>query len=94
MRLFDKLFTVENPLAGEGHFPDYINPDSLKVLKGCKVEPTLGELAPETRFQLERQGYFCVDQESSDGAIVLNRTVGLRDSWARVQKQDQQIHRK
>ena len=94
VRLFDKLFTVENPLAGEGHFPDYINPDSLNVLKGCKVEPALGELAPETRFQFERQGYFCVDPDTSESGLVLNRTVGLRDSWARIQKQQQQIRKK
>lgn len=88
VRLFDRLFTVENPLAEEGEFQDYINPDSLKVLTGCKVEPSIGFLEPLDRFQFERKGYFCIESDSEEeNRIIINRTVGLRDSWARIQKQ-------
>lgn len=89
VRLYDKLFTVENPMGEEGDFKDYINPDSLEVLTECKVEPALMNLKPSNRFQFERQGYFCVDPDSSEDRLVLNRTVGLRDSWAKLQKQQQ-----
>ncbi len=87
VHLYDRLFTVENP-AGQkkGDFKDYLNPGSLDVLTGCKVEPALKELGDLHRFQFERLGYFCVDPDTMDGRIVLNRTVGLRDTWARIQK--------
>jgi len=63
-----------------------LNPDSLEVLRGCKVEPGLAEAAPGDRFQFERQGYFCLDPDSAPGALVFNRTVSLRDTWARVRQ--------
>ncbi len=89
-RLYDRLFTVLNPL-GEKHvdFKDLINPDSLEILKSCKVEPGVKDLKPFDRFQFERLGYFCVDPDTTDENLVLNRTVGLRDEWAKIQKQQQ-----
>ena len=88
VRLYDRLFTKENPMDFEEgqDFPDFINPDSLEVLTGCKVEPSLGEAGPGDRFQFERRGYFCVDPDSSPGKLVFNRTITLRDTWARLQK--------
>jgi len=89
VRLYDRLFTVENPAGEKGDFKDYINMDSLKVLSGCKAEAAVGELAPGDRFQFERLGYFCIDPDSSDGKPVINRAVTLRDTWAKIQKQQQ-----
>ncbi len=88
LNMYDNLFTIENPLgAEEGKtFLDYINPDSLKVLKNCKLEPSLKTAKPGDKFQFERQGYFCVDANSTDAKPIFNRTVTLRDSWARMQK--------
>jgi len=87
VRLFDKLFTVEDPLGQKGgEFKDLLNPDSLNILPSCKMEPGLGSLKPSDRIQLERQGYFCVDPDSTDGNLVLNRTTTLRDTWAKVRK--------
>jgi glutaminyl-tRNA synthetase len=88
VRLFDRLFTVENPLGEKGNFPDYINPESLKTLTACKVEPSVGVLGTGDRFQFERLGYFCIDTDASgENRIIINRTVGLRDSWAKLQNQ-------
>jgi glutaminyl-tRNA synthetase len=121
VRLYDRLFTKEDP-AAEEDFLSCVNPDSLEVLTGCKVEPSLAEAVPGDRFQFERLGYFCVDPDSSRGAagaaedsegcgvaasgdagcvgaasgeadgargarrLVFNRTVDLKDEWARLQK--------
>ena len=80
VRLYDNLFTVPNP--DEGNFLDYLNPDSLKVLTGCKVERALGEAQPGESYQFLRQGYFCVDsKDSKPGALVFNRSVKLKDSF-------------
>lgn len=80
IRLYDNLFTVPNP--DEGNFLDYLNPDSLKVLTGCKVERALGEAQPGESYQFLRQGYFCVDsKDSKPGALVFNRSVKLKDSF-------------
>jgi len=87
VRMYDKLFTVEDPSGEEGDFKDYVNPESLKVLKGCKVEPSVTGLKPLDRIQFERKGYFCVDKDSTPEKPVFNMTVGLRDTWARMQKQ-------
>ncbi len=86
VRLYDRLFTVENP-AGVSDFVSVLNPDSLKTLTGCKVEPRLSRLEPLDRVQFERQGYFCLDPDSGgrDGKLVFNRTVTLRDTWARIE---------
>jgi len=89
VRLYDHLFAVEDPSkAPEGEdFRANLNPDSLKVLEHCKVEPSLKDAEPGTRFQFLRHGYFCVDTVTSKpGAPVFNRTVGLRDSWAKIAK--------
>ncbi|MGB2908786.1 MAG: glutamine--tRNA ligase/YqeY domain fusion protein [Candidatus Aminicenantaceae bacterium] len=91
VRLYDHLFTVENPLdQAEGDFKDYINPDSMEILSGCKAEPSLSEAKPGERFQFLRQGYFCVDPDSTKGRPVFNRTVTLRDTWAKIAKKLQQ----
>jgi len=88
VRLYDHLFVKENPDdAEEGEdFTSYVNPSSLEVLTSCRVEPSLAGVAPGSRCQFERQGYFCVDPDSSDGALVFNRTVSLRDSWAKIER--------
>jgi glutaminyl-tRNA synthetase len=86
VRLYDRLFGVENPMEAED-FRSTINPDSLEVLTGCKLEPSLSGAAPLDRWQFERLGYFCVDsRDSSPDHLVFNRTVGLRDSWAKIEK--------
>ena len=80
IRLYDNLFTVANP--DEGNFLDYLNPESLKVLKGCKVERALENAKPGENYQFLRQGYFCVDsKDSAPGALVFNRSVKLKDSF-------------
>ncbi len=87
-RLYDRLFTVPNPLGEdeEGDFLKFLNPNSLTVLTNCKVEPSLGEAKPGDRFQLEREGYFCLDsKDCRPGHIVLNRTVTLKDTWAKIE---------
>lgn len=88
VRLYDKLFMSENP-DEEAEGLDYkanLNPDSLEVLKDCRVEPGLAEAKPGDKFQFLRQGYFCVDPDSSNAGPVFNRIVSLRDTWAKVQK--------
>lgn len=86
VRLYDHLFTVENP--SEGNLEDNINPNSLEILTDARVELNLKDVQPEDRFQFERQGYFCVDQDSTPEKLVFNRTVALRDTWARIKKQN------
>jgi glutaminyl-tRNA synthetase len=82
VRLYDRLFSVPSPDAGG--FTEHINPDSLVTLKAARLEPSLGDAAPGMHFQFERLGYFCVDTvDSRAGAPVFNRTVTLRDSWAK-----------
>jgi len=82
VRLYDLLLTVESP--GDGDFLTYLNPQSLEVLKGCKLEPSLGKANPGDRFQFERQGYFFVDPvDSKSGKPVFNRIVTLKDSWTK-----------
>jgi glutaminyl-tRNA synthetase len=89
VRLYDHLLRVANPaLEGESEdFTEYLNPDSLIVLKECRLEPGLAGVEPGSRFQFERQGYFCVDSvDSRPERLVFNRTVSLRDSWAKIEK--------
>ncbi len=93
VRLYDHLFTKPDPDNVEDGqaFTDYLNPHSLEVLTGCKVEPSLAQAEAGRRFQFERQGYFCADTvDSSPGRPVFNRTVTLRDTWAKIQKAEQQ----
>ncbi|MBI5966410.1 MAG: glutamine--tRNA ligase/YqeY domain fusion protein [Deltaproteobacteria bacterium] len=85
VRLYDRLFRVANPLEEGPDFLEYLNPNSLEILKSCRVELSLASAAPASRYQFERVGYFCVDPvDSSNEALVFNRTVTLRDSWAKV----------
>ncbi len=85
VRLYDHLFAKENPEEG-GDFLANLNPESLVRLEGCAIEPSLAEAAPGTRVQFERVGYFCVDTvDSRPGKPVFNRTVSLRDSWAKIE---------
>ena len=89
VRVYDHLFLAEDPLQAEdgGDWKDNLNPDSLEVLDGCKLEPVLGEAVAGDNCQFERHGYFCVDPvDSAPGSLVFNRTVSLRDTWARLQK--------
>jgi glutaminyl-tRNA synthetase len=88
VRLYDRLFSAENPEdVPEGKtFLDHLNPASLETLPACPVEPGLASARPGDRFQFERIGYFCVDPDSSPGRPVFNRTVSLRDTWARIEQ--------
>jgi glutaminyl-tRNA synthetase len=81
VRLYDRLFSVENPGAGQADFLTQINPGALEVLSGCKLEPSLALADIGTRYQFERLGYFCVDRDSRSSRPVFNRTVTLKDSW-------------
>ena len=85
-RLYDTLFTAPRPDEAE-EWKSVLNPKSLEVLRSCRVEPALAGAPAEARFQFERQGYFCVDaRDSRPGALVFNRAVGLRDTWAKIEK--------
>jgi glutaminyl-tRNA synthetase len=89
VRLYDYLFATHNPAVVKegGHFSDNLNPNSLEVLTNCKLEPSLADMQPGSRCQFERLGYFCADtKESRPGKPVFNRTVTLRDTWARIEK--------
>ena len=89
VRSYDRLFNVPNPDGDkEVDFIEHLNPNSLEVIKTCRVEPYLEDAKPGERFQFERLGYYCVDsKDSSEGNLVFNRTVTLRDSWAKIEKQ-------
>jgi glutaminyl-tRNA synthetase len=85
IRHYDRLFTVDNPLADdEVDYLEYYNKDSLVTVDSAMMEPSLQEANPGDRFQFLRKGYFCVDEESSDGKMVFNRTITLRDTWAKI----------
>jgi len=88
VRLYEHLFTKENPEEADESqdFTANLNPNSLEVLEGCKVEPSVAGAATLSRYQFERLGYFCVDPDSTDEKLVFNRTVTLRDTWAKIQK--------
>jgi glutaminyl-tRNA synthetase len=88
VRLYDRLFSVEDPAQFE-NFLDALNPTSLEVVASCQVEPSLATVAPGYQCQFERLGYFCVDPDSRPDHLVFNRTVGLRDTWARIQEKSQ-----
>ena len=87
-RLYDHLFIKRNPEEAEaGDFKSNLNPDSLEVLKSCRVEPSLNGAKPASRYQFERKGYFYIDTAcSSDEKLVFNRIVSLRDTWAKIEK--------
>jgi glutaminyl-tRNA synthetase len=86
VRLYDRLFTVENPSADERDFRDLLNPESLVTLKNCYVEQYLKEKKPGDFLQFQRIGYFTLDETSKDGQLVFNKTVGLKDTWAKINK--------
>ena len=88
VRLYDHLFLKPDPGADEdgGDLAALLNPKSLEVLPGCQLEPSLAGATPGSRYQFERQGYFCVDLDTRPGALVFNRTVTLRDTWARIER--------
>ncbi|HAX17131.1 MAG TPA: glutamine--tRNA ligase, partial [Actinobacteria bacterium] len=88
VRLYDHLFAVENPYKTEvgGNFKDNLNPDSLKILRDCRLEPSLQNAKPGDVYQFERIGYFCADIDSTKEKIIFNRTVTLKDEWAKIKK--------
>jgi glutaminyl-tRNA synthetase len=87
VRLYDRLFNHEDPAGQkEDDYRKFLNPDSLKILVGCKVEPSLKDARPLDKFQFQRIGYFCVDSDSTAGHLVFNRTVSLKDTWANINK--------
>ena len=86
VRLYDRLFTSENPLAEEGDFKDTINPNSLEVIPHAMVEPSLKNATLDSRYQFIRKGYFCLDKDSTADKPVFNRTVTLKDAWAKEVK--------
>lgn len=88
VRLYDRLFTVENPLGVEGDFKDTINPNSLQVITNAVIEPSLKTATMESRYQFIRKGYFCLDKDSTPGKPVFNRTVTLKDAWAKEVKKN------
>ena len=88
VRLYENLFTVSEPENEKdgADYKSFLNPDSLRVLKNCLVEPSLKNAAPGDSFQFERLGYFCVDNDSTPGKLIFNRSVSLRDTWAKIEK--------
>jgi glutaminyl-tRNA synthetase len=88
LRLYDRLFKVENPQAEEGDFKDYINQKSLEIISNALAEPSMKNAKTLDRFQFIRKGYFCVDKDSSPEKIIFNRTVSLKDSWSKEQKKN------
>jgi glutaminyl-tRNA synthetase len=88
VRIYDRLFTLEDTsqVDEDKSFLDYLNPDSLKILSGAKVEPSLANAQSGAKYQFERKGFFCVDPDSQPGKLVFNQTVPLRDTWAKIEK--------
>ncbi|OQX56717.1 MAG: glutamine--tRNA ligase [Candidatus Cloacimonas sp. 4484_209] len=87
VRLYDRLFLRPNPIEGKEDFKKYLNPHSLEIIRSCKIEPSLANASPGEIFQFERLGYFCVDTvDSTKEKLVFNRTVTLRDQWAKIEK--------
>jgi glutaminyl-tRNA synthetase len=84
--LYDHLFTVENPESGGEVFTENLNSDSLLILQNCKAEPGLKIAETGINYQFLRNGYFCLDFDSKSDQLIFNRTVGLRDNWAKKQK--------
>jgi len=86
LRIYDRLFKVENPSVEEGDFKDYINPGSLQVIQHAYAEPALKTATFSDSYQFLRKGYFCLDKDSNEEGMVFNRTVSLKDAWAKEQK--------
>ena len=85
VRLYDRLFTEAEPEKDGRDFKSVLNPRSLEIIT-AKLEPSLKDAKPELRYQFERIGYFCVDKETSTGNLIFNRTVTLKDSWSKIEK--------
>ena len=83
--MYDRLFSDPDPDAGE-NFLSCLNPRSLDLLKNCMAEPSLAQIKPGERYQFERQGYYCVDPDSTAGRPVFNQTVALKDTWAKIEQ--------
>jgi len=88
IRLYDRLFKVEDPSSEEGDFKEYINPDSLHIITNAMVEPSLKDAKEGQFFQFMRKGYFCIDKDATENYLVFNRTVTLKDAWSKEQKKD------
>ncbi|MFY7861210.1 MAG: glutamine--tRNA ligase, partial [Chitinophagales bacterium] len=86
VRLYDRLFQVENPMSEEGDFLDYINPNSLQIISKAYIEPSLSNAKTGQAFQFIRKGYFVLDKNSTSDNLTFNRTVTLKDNWAKVQR--------
>ena len=86
VRLYDRLFKVENPSSEEGDFKDYINPKSVEIVSNAFAEPSLKNTKPGDKFQFIRKGYFCTDKDSTASNLIFNRTVSLKDSWVKQQQ--------
>jgi len=86
VRTYDRLFTVESPDSEEGDFKDYLNENSVEVIKQAYIEPYLANADKEGRYQFIRKGYYSLDKDSSSGNLIFNRTVGLKDAWAKTHK--------
>ena len=84
IRLYERLFNVENPAAEERDFKEFINPDSLEVITNAKVEPSLNDAQLGDAYQFIRKGYFCLDRDSSKDHPVFNRTTTLKDAWGKM----------
>jgi glutaminyl-tRNA synthetase len=86
VRLYDRLFLCENPMAQDGELTDHLNPDSLKTLEGCRIEAHMAGCTSEEVYQFERTGYFILDADSTPGNPVFNRTLSLRDTWEKIRQ--------
>jgi glutaminyl-tRNA synthetase len=86
VRLYDRLFTVEDPDASDEDLLSLLNPDSLQAIEGAMIEPSLAGARAGERFQFERLGYFAVDSDSTPGHQVFNRSVTLKDAWQKIQQ--------
>lgn len=86
IRTYDRLFTVESPDSEEGDFKDYLNPNSIDIIKQAYIEPYLANADIDSRYQFIRKGYYCVDKDSTSEHLIFNRTVGLKDAWAKGNK--------
>jgi glutaminyl-tRNA synthetase len=86
VRMYDRLFKAENVEGAEGDFKDHINPDSLNIIESAYAEPSLLKAGFDTRYQFIRKGYFCLDKNTNEEKLIFNRTVTLKDAWAKEQK--------
>ena len=86
VRLYDRLFKVEDPSNEEGNFKDYVNPDSLQIIPNVFAEPALKGSVPGEHYQFLRKGYFVLDRESGEEKLIFNRTVTLKDTWVKESK--------